>query len=112
MKDRLLIQETTENLEFQQSLIQTAKKYFNCDASDFYFYDNGTCYLTIYLGVFRVQITVNPKTKYSPKSSMGDVYYGNFTWSNNIKDDSFEDSCRKISEFLKKQVSRIEAGLI
>jgi hypothetical protein len=43
---------------------------------------------------------------------MGDVYYGNFTWSNNIKDDSFEDSCRKISEFLKKQVSRIEAGLI
>lgn len=112
MKGRLLIQETNEDLEFQHNIIQTAKKYFNCSANNFYFYNKEDFIFNLDIGICAIQIKVTPKTPFLPKRSYGYVYYGHYHWERNIKDDTFEDSCRKISEFLKEQVSKIKKGLI
>ena len=106
MKSRLLIQETNEDLDFQHNIIQTAKKYFNCSANNFHFYNKEDFIFNLDIGICAIQIKVTPKRCY------GYVYYGHYHWERNIKDDTFEDSCRKINEFLKEQVNKIKKGLI
>lgn len=95
-------QEHSANLELQHNIIKTAQKYFKCDTNNF-LVNNNNCYFNLYLGVFKIYIVVSPKTDYLPKSSRGYVYYGNYTWERNIKDDTFEDTCRKIAEFIKQK---------
>lgn len=112
MQEPILVQEPLENSEFQQNIINTTQKYFKCDYNNFDFPAKDTCYFNLYLGVFKVQIVVTPKTSYLPKSSKGYVYYGNYTWERNVKDDSFEDTCKKINEFLKEKVKQMKAGLV